>query len=219
MIDAMLNVSPKTETAPAGHIRDLATGDFADFRNHLLRLTPASRRDRFNGYTDDGFVEAYAARSVKSGAVVIGYVEDGIMRGAAELHDIGRASREAAEIAFSVEDAFQHRGIGARLFERLIVRAIELGYRSLHVTTHPQNRAMKALARRFGAVLCFQSCEAVGVIDMAAFRPKVTLAAEPISEGRPVPPSPLMAAAGLAGTIAGVGRAVLRPWTPASTTK
>ena len=219
MIDAMLNVSPKTETAPAGHIRDLATGDFADFRNHLLRLTPASRRDRFNGYTDDGFVEAYAARSVKSGAVVIGYLEGGRVRGAAELHDVGQGNREAAEIAFSVEDAFQHRGIGARLFERLIVRALELGYRSLHVTTHPQNRAMKALARKFGAVLCFQSQEAVGVIDMAAFRHSVTLPTQPIPEKRPILPSPLLAAAGLAGTMAGAGRAALRLWTPATATK
>ena len=216
MLDAMPNVSPNLFAAPVGLVRNLDARDLADFRDHLLRLTPASRRDRFNGYTDDGFVAAYAARSVKSGAVVIGYVENGILRGAAELHDIGRADREAAEVAFSVEDAFQHRGIGARLFERLIVRALELGYRSLHVTTHPQNRAMKALARNFGAVLCFQSCEAVGVIDMAAFQPKIPLAAEPISEMRLIP---WMAEAGLAGTMAVVGRTALIPWAPATAAK
>ena len=41
---------------PAGMIRQLRPSELPLFRNHLLRLDAASRRDRFNGITDDQFV-------------------------------------------------------------------------------------------------------------------------------------------------------------------
>ncbi len=39
--------------APAGIIRELQATDLPLFRDHLLRLDPSSRRDRFNGSTDE----------------------------------------------------------------------------------------------------------------------------------------------------------------------
>lgn len=153
--------------APAGAIRELQPHDLPLFRDHLLRLDPVSRRDRFNGVTDDEFVAAYAERCFHDGPTVVAYVEQDAVRGAAELHECLPGHRESAEIAFSVEAHLQHRGIGSRLFERLIARAVALGYHDLRVTTHPQNEAMKALARKFGARLCFERYETVGVIDLA----------------------------------------------------
>ena len=55
-------------------------------RDHLLRLDPASRRDRFNGFLDDGFIESYVAKCAEDGTVIIAYIENGVVRGAAELH-------------------------------------------------------------------------------------------------------------------------------------
>lgn len=130
-----------------------------------------SRHDRFNGFTDDSFVTAYAARCFAGGATVLAFLDGGEIRGAAELHDCRTGSHEAAEIAFSVDDAFQGRGIGTMLFGRLIECARLLGCRTLHVTTHADNGAMKTLARRFGARLCFQSVDAVGVIDLGGGLP------------------------------------------------
>nr|WP_170314614.1 GNAT family N-acetyltransferase [Aquibium carbonis] len=147
--------------------------DLPLFQSHLLRLSPASRRDRFNGFTDDVFVSAYAARCFSSDATVLAFVVDGTIRGAAELHVCRPGNRDAAEIAFSVEDALQHRGVGAALFASLVARARAMGCTTLHVTTHAQNGAMKALARKFGASLCFQSVEAVGVIDLCKALPPV----------------------------------------------
>jgi GNAT superfamily N-acetyltransferase len=152
---------------PPGTIRQLRPSDLPRFRDHLLRLDSESRRDRFNGATDDNFVSAYANRCFAEGATVIGYVEGDRVLGAAELHERADLSEPTGEIAFSVERALQHRGIGHRLFERLIGNAVGLGYTKLLVTTHPHNDAMKALARRFDAALSFEDGETVGMIDLA----------------------------------------------------
>lgn len=202
--------------APDGAIRELQPGDMPLFRDHMLRLDPASRRDRFNGVTDDEFVRAYAARCFEDGTSVVAYVEDGRVVGAAELHERIPGRRDSAEIAFSVETAFQNRGLGSVLFERLIQRAKALGYADMHVTTHPQNEAMKALARKFGAKLCFERYETVGVIDLVHFAVAPVEAPEartgaptsaPADDARPV--NPAVALAGLARAVVDLHGAAL----------
>ena len=147
-----------------GSIRQLRPSDFHRFRDHLLRLDSESRRDRFNGSTDDHSLKAYAARCFIDGTTVIGCMDSDRVVGAAELHERPDRPDPTAEIAFSVEQSFQRRGIGRRLFERLIIHALALGYTKLHVTTHAQNAAMKALARSFNAKLTFEEGETVGEI-------------------------------------------------------
>lgn len=157
---------PDISAPGEGVIRQLRPSELPLFRDHLLRLDPESRRDRFNGLTDDSFLTAYAGRSFTEGTTVIGYVANGMVLGAAELHERSDIAEPTGEIAFSVEGAVQHRGVGSRLFERLIANARGLGYARLRVTTHPQNEAMKALARKFQAELTFEDCETVGLIDL-----------------------------------------------------
>jgi RimJ/RimL family protein N-acetyltransferase len=147
-------------------IRQMRPSDLPCFIDHLHRLDHESRRDRFNGPADDALLAAYARHCFADGTTVIGYFEDGRVFGAAELHERPEESEPTAEIAFSVERPFQHRGLGGLLFERLILHALGLGYSRLSVTTHSQNEAMKALARRFKAKLSFQQGEAVGVIEL-----------------------------------------------------
>jgi GNAT superfamily N-acetyltransferase len=81
----------------------------------------------------------------------------------ARLSDL---SEPTGEIAFSVEHELQHRGIGTKLFERLLLHALGLGYTRLRVTTHPENTAMRALARKYATTLEFQAGETVGMIDL-----------------------------------------------------
>lgn len=173
---------PKNEW-PDGHIRQLRPSDLPRFQEHLLRLDRASRRDRFNGGIDDAFVAAYADRSFHDGTTVIGYVEGDRVLGAAELHERPDLASPTGEIAFSVEQDRQGRGIGSRLFERLLLHAYGLGYRRLIVTTHPDNAAMKALARKFDAELSFVAGEAEGVIELNA--PLGNLVWRPDGEQRP----------------------------------
>jgi hypothetical protein len=161
----MQTILPFT-TFPPGTIRQLRPSDLPRFRDHLLRLDPESRRDRFNGVADDNYVASYAERCFAQGTTVIGYVEGGKVLGAAELHERPELPEPTGEIAFSVERELQRLGIGRGLFERLIGNARGLGYTKLRVTTHPCNEAMKALARRFDAALSFEDGETVGVIDL-----------------------------------------------------
>jgi GNAT superfamily N-acetyltransferase len=154
-----------------GTIRQLRPSDRARFRDHLLRLDAASRRDRFNGYVDDAFIARYVDRSFAEGTTVAGYVEGDDVLGAAELHERPEESEPTAEIAFSVEKPLQHRGIGGKLFKRLIEQARGFGYARLLVTTHPDNLAMRALARRHDAHLTFADGEAVGTIELPPLMP------------------------------------------------
>lgn len=150
-----------------GVVRQLRPSEEARFRDHLLRLDRYSRNDRFNGATSDAFVESYAERCFQTGATVIGYVDGGKVLGAAELHERTDFDPPTAEIAFSVEKELQHRGLGSLLFERVIAHAYALGYTRLYVTTHADNAAMKALARKFNARLTFERGETMGMIELA----------------------------------------------------
>lgn len=161
----MLHRDPEYERH-AGLIRQLRPSDLQRFQEHLLRLDPAGRRDRFNGGMDDAFLASYADRSFHGGATVVGYVEDDRILGAAELHERSEFDIPTGEIAFSVEHDRQGRGIGSRLFERLLLHARALGYARLLVTTHADNEAMKRLARKFEADLSFEAGDATGVIAL-----------------------------------------------------
>jgi GNAT superfamily N-acetyltransferase len=151
---------------PEGAIRQLRPSELPLFRDHLLRLDSEGRRDRFNGVINDDFLTVYADRSFAEGTTVIGYVAEGKVLAAAELHERPDIAEPTGEIAFSVERELRHRGLGSRLFERLITTALGYGYRRLLVTTHPDNRAMKALARKFDAAISFADGETVGVIEL-----------------------------------------------------
>jgi len=135
-------------------------------RDHLLRLDRGSRHDRFHGFMDDSFIEGYAAKCAGDGTLIIAYIEDGAVRGAAELHPPETSPDLQPEIAFSVEGDLRRRGVGSLLFQNLIEEARAKGYRYLRITTGAQNDAMRALANKFGAHLTFRYGESTGTIDV-----------------------------------------------------
>jgi GNAT superfamily N-acetyltransferase len=135
-------------------------------RDHLLRLDPESRHDRFHGFMDDSFIQRYAAKCADDGTAIIAYIEDGVVRGAAELHPPDQSPDALPEIAFSVESRVRRQGVGSILFEKLIAEARSKGYRSLRITTGAQNQAMRALAHKFGAHLTFRHGESTGTIAL-----------------------------------------------------
>jgi hypothetical protein len=145
-------------------------------RDHLLRLDRDSRHDRFHGFMDDGFIERYAAKCAADGTIIIAYLEDGAVRGAAELHPPDQSPDSQPEIAFSVEAGVRRQGVGSTLFRKVIAEARARGYRSLRITTGAQNEAMRALAHKFGAHLTFRHGESTGSIDLKpqALQPQPT---------------------------------------------
>jgi hypothetical protein len=150
-----------------GYVRTLSQHEELPLlRDHLLRLDADSRHDRFNGFLDDGFIERYAAKCAADGTIIVAYMENGTVRGAAELHPPEQSEDGLPEIAFSVEACLRRRGVGSLLFERVIAEARWKGYRRLRVTTGAQNHAMRALAAKFGAHLVFERGESTGTIDL-----------------------------------------------------
>ena len=154
-------------TLARGYVRTLRQQEELPLlRDHLLRLDPESRHDRFNGFMDDSFIERYAAKCADDGTVIIAYIEDGVVRGAAELHPPGQPPDALPEVAFSVEASVRRQGVGSILFRKLIAEAGRKGYRCLRITTGAQNQAMRALASKFGAHLTFRQGESSGNIDL-----------------------------------------------------
>jgi GNAT superfamily N-acetyltransferase len=148
-----------------GYVRTLIQPEeLALLRDHLLRLDSISRHDRFNGFLDDSFIERYAARCADDGTVIVAYIVDGVVRGAAELHPPEGDS--LPEVAFSVEASARRQGVGTVLFRRLIAEARWKGYERLRITTGADNHAMRALAKKFGAHLKFRHGESTGTIDL-----------------------------------------------------
>lgn len=155
-------------TRPRGTVRTLSQQEELPLlRDHLLRLDRTSRHDRFHGFMDDSFIARYAEKCANDGTVVIAYIEEGVVRGAAELHPPGPSVDDIPEVAFSVESKVRRQGVGTVLFRKLISVARAKGYTSLRVTTGAGNDAMRALANKFGAHLTFSHGESSGVIDLS----------------------------------------------------
>lgn len=60
----------------------------------------------------------------------------------------GRVGHTSAEIAVTVEDSWQHLGVGQRLTKRLARRAIDQGIESFEAVVQPDNRAALGLLRK-----------------------------------------------------------------------
>jgi acetyltransferase len=71
-----------------------------------------------------------------------------------EVVAVGRLSklhrRDEAELAVLIHDRFQHLGIGAELFRRLIAIARNENLRRLHSTILAENREMRAICQKLG---------------------------------------------------------------------
>jgi GNAT superfamily N-acetyltransferase len=111
------------------------------------------------------FVERYCKTYFTDGTVVIGYIMDAEMRGAAELHPPDQQG-SSSEIAFSVEKIVRSQGVGSILFERVIYEAQKRGYDSLNITTNVHNERMKALARKFSVRMESRNGETSGILKI-----------------------------------------------------
>ena len=96
------------------------------FREHLLRLDPVTRHQRFGTAVNDAFLENYARTTFGVGGLVYAFVVDGVVRGAAELRGLDDIIALTGEAAFSVEAPWRRRGVGSQLFSRLITAAREI---------------------------------------------------------------------------------------------
>ena len=149
-----------------GVIRKLWINEAQIYRDHLLRLDPESRRNRFAGAVSDEFICKYMDVSSSLDAIVHGFFIDGTLRGAAELRPLGTFAKEA-EAAFSIEKAWQSHGVGTALLERTLLAARNRGYKLLHMACLADNRRMQQLALKFDAELSFDFGSVIGEVEAA----------------------------------------------------
>jgi len=153
------------ETLPdGGIIRKMWAAEAGRYREHLLRLDPASRRSRLGGNVSDEFLVNYTELAAGLDTVIHGFFVNGTMRGAAELRPIGAMVVGEAEAAFSIEKPWQSHGVGSALLARTLLTARNRGITFLHMACLADNERMQQLARKFDAELSFDFGSVIGEV-------------------------------------------------------
>src|SRR5271156_1852450 len=145
-------------------VRRLWLSDKEAFRDHLLSLDPRSRHLRFGGGVSDDFLVHYAENCFGKGDLLYGAFVDSKMVGAAELRSNQAIWSEQAafgrhihaEAAFSVDQDHRRRGIGEKLFKRVLRAATNHGVEAIEIVCLPDNVAMRRLAQKFKAHFTFE---------------------------------------------------------------
>ena len=145
-------------------VRRLWPSDKEAFRHHLVSLDPRSRHLRFGGGMSDNFLVRYAENCFGKGDLVYGAFIDGKLVGAAELRSNQAIWSEQApfgrhihaEAAFSVDDGYRRRGVGEKLFKRILRAATNHGVETIEIVCLPENVGMQNLARKFEAHFTFE---------------------------------------------------------------
>jgi GNAT superfamily N-acetyltransferase len=143
-------------------VRPIVIGDVERLDRLFSRLSPQSVHFRFFSpisrppraallhlaHVDHGRRDALVALDGDEIVAVARYDE----RNGDERNGDGRnadgTNRHEAEIALTVEDTWQHRGVGFRLARRLAALASDRGYETFVATMLPDNRAALGLVRK-----------------------------------------------------------------------
>jgi GNAT superfamily N-acetyltransferase len=144
--------------------RKLLAAEWSRLRDHLLRLSPADRHCRFTGHVGEDTVARYCRTIPWLSTVVVGWFEDGVLRGAAECRWLGPARPRTVELAVTVEHPWQDQGIGSELVSRALTIARNRGVVSVFMLCLTDNRAMQAIVRKHAGALRYADGDVEGTI-------------------------------------------------------
>ncbi len=164
-------------------IRRLWPAEQSQIRGHLQRLGPQDRLMRFCHAAGDARVSSYCKNIDWLRAIVLGYFAESHLRGIAELIPTDHIWPRTAELALSVEEPFQNRGIGTALLQRALVMARNRLVDRVYMVFLIENRKMWHLARRFEARLANRDGQVEGEI-LAPWPNDLSLIEEVASEGQ-----------------------------------
>jgi GNAT superfamily N-acetyltransferase len=129
--------------------RTLFHSDLELLEAHYRRLTPRDRSLRFFACVSDAYLDNHCEKIDWQHSCLIGCFIDHELRGVSELHFDKRIGSEHGEVSFSVEDPWQHDGIGTELLRRILMVARNRLVHSLSVVCLMENRGMRKLVRKF----------------------------------------------------------------------
>jgi len=144
--------------------RMLGQSDAHLVQGHLIRLDPHTRRMRFCGPATDYFIENRLATLEWASSVLIGAFVDGVLRGVGEIVRVSFVPQSSAELALSVEPAYQNAGIGSELVRRLLSAARNRYIQKVFMLCLSENVKMQRVARKFDADLIRDAGEVEGRI-------------------------------------------------------
>ncbi|KZD08312.1 GNAT family N-acetyltransferase [Oceanibaculum pacificum] len=147
--------------------RRLWPTDVNAYHTHLIRLTPEQRHYRFGGMVDDGFLERKTGDIDWMRCLGFGCFVDGELRGAVFLIRAHNGWPDEAELAITVEAAFEGRGIGTQLARRAITQSRNRGVRRVTLFCLSDNYRLMALARKFDPKMTVDHGDAELTIDLS----------------------------------------------------
>ncbi len=132
---------------------------------HYRTLGPGSRRLRFMGNTSVEALDCMAERAEPE--LLLEIIEDGTVRAVLEAY---ATSPGHAEVAISVEDEYQERGLGRALFEEGLAVLATRGFRTADLFCLRENTALLHLVSGTGARLRMEGGEVHVEIDLDQLR-------------------------------------------------
>jgi GNAT superfamily N-acetyltransferase len=151
-VDAIASPPGSNDNRPSPRsrwvFRKLWPQDADALAGHLLRLDPQQRAFRFGRAVADEWILGYCASTDWTRSVTLGCWIAGELRGVAELKILDRAWPARAEAAFSVEGAFEARGIGTELFHRSMLIARNRGIARAYMLCLPENQRVQHMVRK-----------------------------------------------------------------------
>ena len=149
------------------HYRKLTYLDLPAVEGHLLRISPEERQQRFSASLSDAAISAYCRRLNLFDNLLLGAFEDGELRGLAQLGFGSLPWAGEAELAISVEQDWQHRGIGSELARRSVILASNRGLRAIEMICLIENGPMRRIALRLDGKLIHLGSQAESRVELA----------------------------------------------------
>jgi len=164
-------------------IRALWPCELEQFRQHLLRLDLATRIERFGRGVSAEWLSTYCDETDFIHGVVLGCWIEGRLVGVGELRRYDASWSPVAEVALSLEPAWQNHGVGSLLARRLLLSARNRGITTLHMLSQASNLRMLHILSRSGARMSYAGDQVEAELTLPPLT-AASLAAEWLEESR-----------------------------------
>lgn len=162
-------------TPRPGCLQKLSRARLDELETHFLALGPEARVRRFWGVASEAHVRRYCESLRTAPCLVVVWRVDGVVRGSGELIARSGFATGHVEIALSVQEPWQRRGVGTALLKRLLLLARNRGVRQARLYAQRDNRRIRALATRHGARFSGSDGGTLAVFDLPPADPASVL--------------------------------------------
>ena len=139
--------------------RQLTRSDIAHIEHHLLSLSPEDRYSRYRQVLSDEAILLENRRTNPSKDVLVGCFSGNTLIGMAQTHMYSENGYPVGELALTVDANHRRKAIGRTLIMHSQALVKLRGICDLYIYTIKGNRAMVALARKFGSNSCDEDGE------------------------------------------------------------